>query len=625
MVGMLTISGFPASGKTTRALELVSFFERKIAASDVPAIKRLKVTMINDESLGLSKTAYDDSRAEKPARATLFSAVTRVLSKDTIVIVDAMNYIKGSRYQMYCNAREAGCRTCTVFVAAPPEKCREWNGLKPEAETYAEATLDNLISRFEEPSSVARWDKPLFTVSCFDPPLDSPSIEDGGNVDAERIWAALISGDIKPPNVATLPVVTSTTSYLTLLEQTTTTLITTLLSTQALSPLSGPTSLLLPTTPPVRVTITLYKAVSMTMCQRLKRQFTRLNQHARNEMGVESIAQLFATYLEDATRDILPFNFEIAGVAHLDPWGSSMLNINSRVATPFRLFIPSFHLSSTPLFHLISNHTHSNHISPKMLASTLAPLGVLLLAAVSPTTAKSDTADSGVLKRYYNNYWGNGWNNWGNNWGNGGYYNNGGWLCNYNPYCNSGGGNTIIINEYPHQSGWPDWNWQGSGCGCDGYLYSQKNVGRPKEVTPGFQYYGTKAGWAPPQNWKVPSEDWSAPPEAAKAFHSAKWWSPSSQQQKWTKPIANPPSWWASDARVAADSSSFRNATEQASDAMASAVPAITITLDDTVDGTTTFASEESTTRPSTSETGTETLAPATATGHRKRMHAYRA
>lgn len=55
-----------------------------------------------------------DSRAEKPARATLFSAVNRAMGKETIVIADAMNYIKGSRYQMYCQAREVGVRTCTV-------------------------------------------------------------------------------------------------------------------------------------------------------------------------------------------------------------------------------------------------------------------------------------------------------------------------------------------------------------------------------------------------------------------------------------------------------------------------------------------------------------------------------
>jgi hypothetical protein len=55
-----------------------------------------------------------DSRQEKPARATLLSAVQRSLNRDTIVIVDAMNYIKGSRYQMYLTARELSCRVCTV-------------------------------------------------------------------------------------------------------------------------------------------------------------------------------------------------------------------------------------------------------------------------------------------------------------------------------------------------------------------------------------------------------------------------------------------------------------------------------------------------------------------------------
>ena len=59
---------------------------------------------------------YSESRLEKPARATLFSAVIRVLNKETIVIVDGMNYIKGSRYQMYCAAREVGARVCTVCL-----------------------------------------------------------------------------------------------------------------------------------------------------------------------------------------------------------------------------------------------------------------------------------------------------------------------------------------------------------------------------------------------------------------------------------------------------------------------------------------------------------------------------
>lgn len=38
----------------------------------------------------------------------------RVLTKDTIVIVDGLNYIKGYRYQMYCVARELSIRVATV-------------------------------------------------------------------------------------------------------------------------------------------------------------------------------------------------------------------------------------------------------------------------------------------------------------------------------------------------------------------------------------------------------------------------------------------------------------------------------------------------------------------------------
>lgn len=38
----------------------------------------------------------------------------RRMGQDTILIVDAMNYIKGFRYQMYCAAREMKVRVCTV-------------------------------------------------------------------------------------------------------------------------------------------------------------------------------------------------------------------------------------------------------------------------------------------------------------------------------------------------------------------------------------------------------------------------------------------------------------------------------------------------------------------------------
>ena len=67
--------------------------------------------------------------------------------------------------------------------------------------------IDNLISRFEEPASGARWDSPLITIPFVDGPLDSRN-EEGVlcSVDAARIWDAVVKGEIKPPNVATLVV-----------------------------------------------------------------------------------------------------------------------------------------------------------------------------------------------------------------------------------------------------------------------------------------------------------------------------------------------------------------------------------------------------------------------------------
>lgn len=63
-----------------------------------------------------------ETALEKPARGALFSAVQRQLSRDSILIVDSLNYIKGFRYQMYCAAREMKLRTCTVrpLFCTPP-------------------------------------------------------------------------------------------------------------------------------------------------------------------------------------------------------------------------------------------------------------------------------------------------------------------------------------------------------------------------------------------------------------------------------------------------------------------------------------------------------------------------
>ena len=92
-MAMITLSGYPSSGKTRRAIELEKILGQQ---------QTLPIVIINDESLGLQKSVYDNSKTEKPARATLFASVTRQLSPNRIVIIDALNYIKVSAALEFC-------------------------------------------------------------------------------------------------------------------------------------------------------------------------------------------------------------------------------------------------------------------------------------------------------------------------------------------------------------------------------------------------------------------------------------------------------------------------------------------------------------------------------------------
>lgn len=131
-MALITMSGYPSSGKSRRALQIKAHLESRIQDSSYLG-PRLKVSIISDDDLSIDRRVYGgtshiaplarslpltteslDGRLEKPARAALFTAMQRRMGQDTILIVDAMNYIKGFRYQMYCAAREMKVRVCTV-------------------------------------------------------------------------------------------------------------------------------------------------------------------------------------------------------------------------------------------------------------------------------------------------------------------------------------------------------------------------------------------------------------------------------------------------------------------------------------------------------------------------------
>ncbi|KAK2737956.1 hypothetical protein FQN57_007310 [Myotisia sp. PD_48] len=233
--GLIVLTGYPCSGLTYRAQQLATFLD-DLQSTSLPASSksRYKIHIVTSHDKAHPRTVYDTARSEKQARAVVYGRVKRLLGRDSIVIIDGMNYIKGWRYQLWCESKEARTTACVVHVGTPIDQCVAINEarLKRQAvekqaeahissqgaaqqdlsqcntdnaensnqaptiptrkqeedkeEPYPPELLTNLIYRYEEPSTSSRWDKPLFTVPWSDP---TPPVED--------IWFAITGQQIQ--------------------------------------------------------------------------------------------------------------------------------------------------------------------------------------------------------------------------------------------------------------------------------------------------------------------------------------------------------------------------------------------------------------------------------------------
>ncbi|CAL8575603.1 kti12, chromatin associated [Xanthoria parietina] len=285
---LILVSGYPSSGKTYRSNQLVDFFESKIKAATEPHIRRLSVTRINDQTLGLQRDVYREARSEKDARAAEYSAVKRDLGRDTIVIADGLNYIKGFRYQLYCEAKAVQTPSCVVHIGTPIDKCKDINTdllTNPDREGgYPSDIFENLVYRYEEPNGMTRWDSPLFTVPYDDsaPPC-------------EAIWNALIGseGELKKvkPNLATVMKPVAESDYLYELDKITQEIVAAVITWQKdhVGELGGQvtfgdTAVELPASP-----------VTLPQLQRIRRQFISLNR--QHNLAKPRIHGSFVEYL----------------------------------------------------------------------------------------------------------------------------------------------------------------------------------------------------------------------------------------------------------------------------------------------------------------------------------------
>ncbi|KAL3496760.1 putative RNA polymerase II Elongator complex associated protein Kti12 [Aspergillus germanicus] len=220
---LIILTGYPCSGLTHRAHQLAAGLEEAqstlFETGAVPSTKpRYKINIVSThDNVNYPRTVYDTARTEKEARGLAYTRAKRALGRDSFVILDGMNYIKGYRYQLWCEAKALGTTCCVVHVGTPIDQCVANNEARirrkesqsqsnenenkdsspstepstkqppnpptieeSESDPYPPDLLNNLIFRYEEPSMHSRWDKPLFTVPYSDA---TPPIAD--------IWTAL--------------------------------------------------------------------------------------------------------------------------------------------------------------------------------------------------------------------------------------------------------------------------------------------------------------------------------------------------------------------------------------------------------------------------------------------------
>eukprot|EP00106_Octopus_bimaculoides_P021614 XP_014789056.1 PREDICTED: protein KTI12 homolog [Octopus bimaculoides] len=82
---LVILCGLPCSGKSTVSQSLASYFREQSKNVDIISI----------HSIGLDRNSlFADSMKEREARGLFKSAVQRSISKESVTILDAMNYTK---------------------------------------------------------------------------------------------------------------------------------------------------------------------------------------------------------------------------------------------------------------------------------------------------------------------------------------------------------------------------------------------------------------------------------------------------------------------------------------------------------------------------------------------------
>ncbi|KAF6203847.1 hypothetical protein GE061_002182 [Apolygus lucorum] len=280
---MILMVGLPSTGKTARAQQLKSFFE-----SDTSTV----VNLISENDILKSRNIdknkfYHDSQKEKEIRGVLKSEALRVLGKDNVVILDAGNYIKGYRYELYCATKNYKTTQLTVECVVDKETSWSWNERRPdELERYSRETFDALHLRYEAPDSRNRWDSPLICLQNSD------------DLNEEVIKEALFSRKPAPPNQSTQSTPLSSSDYLYELDKITSRIVNDILAAKK----SGSETSKLPSYPDCDVN-DFPDGLTSIQLAKLRRQFlnyTKLHPPSSQAADPTKMAGLFVQFLNSS-------------------------------------------------------------------------------------------------------------------------------------------------------------------------------------------------------------------------------------------------------------------------------------------------------------------------------------
>ena len=131
---LIVLVGKPSSGKSAVCKIVEKFLKEKLTEQDVKPNIGFEIVS-DDLRSSFSRDVYsgDSSAPECEQRGFLRSEVQRKLTRNTTVICDSLNYIKGLRYELFCIAKLVKTTYCVVYCDVGTEDLKIMNSRKSES------------------------------------------------------------------------------------------------------------------------------------------------------------------------------------------------------------------------------------------------------------------------------------------------------------------------------------------------------------------------------------------------------------------------------------------------------------------------------------------------------------